>query len=150
MKKITKRCELCEKKFTITYYAKVDDEEATDICSRCWDKKVSSHWQSTRDVLKKNPPVRKHENYSTVLGSYLSNKDKKPKRYAGRYLDNLVPEAQAKKSKKESSKDNKDSLVGSKPQISWLTNHSNGFKEPMLSQNLSNRVEKLLGKLKDA
>ena len=145
MKKIIKRCQLCKAKFSITYYAKIDDDDATDVCTPCWNRKVSAHWHSTRDVLKSNPKPES-DNYSKILGGYLDKK-KKPQSVAARYLDNLVPEAQQKKNEVKKVKE-KPANVVTAPNIPWLTNHSNGFKNPVMSNSLQANVGKLIGKLK--
>lgn len=54
--KITKTCSFCSQKFSMTYFAATTEEEATDVCFKCWNKNVLSHYTSTRDVLKSNTP----------------------------------------------------------------------------------------------
>lgn len=170
MQKITKTCKHCKSVFTITYYVRVDDDkDATDVCNRCWNKRVSNYWTSTRDVLKDNHKSNE-KNYSDSLASYLESKNKKaskPKSGIAIYLDNLIPESQLKKADKpkkdkdkdkknkdKKDKDKKGSVVAAPvvntPNIPWLTNHSNGNKEPMLSPSLEIRVGSLLNKLKGA
>lgn len=163
MQTVTKNCKNCKTSFTITYYLTVADE-ATDICNRCWNKRVSHYWTSTRDVLKDNPKSS-GSNYADSLTSYYSSKkkdnkkDNKPKSGAALYLDNLIPESKLKKEQKKDKKNkHKDKEKGKKdaavvvtaPNIPWLTNHSNGSKEPLMNSGLEFNVDSLLNKLKGA
>lgn len=132
MNKITKSCGICSKKFTITYYASVADNDTTDVCNRCWNNKINNHWQSTRNVLSGNKI------------SFQSS-EKRFSSPAGYYLDNLNPENNVKKNKNDKkSKEN----AGTTSVVKWLTNHQNGVKDPVLSPMLEKNVESLLTKLK--
>jgi hypothetical protein len=150
MQTVTKNCKNCKTSFTITYYLTVADE-ATDICNRCWNKRVSSYWTSTRDVLKNNH--KSSHSYTDSLTSYSYSSKKtnfKPKSGIALYLDNLIPESKLKKKDKKKKKKKEVSSIVTTPNIPWLTNHSNGSKEPLMNSGLDHNVNSLLNKLKGA
>lgn len=176
MQKITNKCNSCGNKFTITYYAKVEDNDLASTCNRCWNKQVSSYWTSTRDVLKTSPSTytSSKNDYSSTLGSFLSAKKavSKPKSASSVYFDNLIPESKLNsgKSKNKGNKngkgrDNKQhrqlhfssdkkvepiaAATPAAPTVSWLANHHTGAKEPLLSGELEINVQRLMKKIKE-
>lgn len=156
MQKITNKCNSCGNKFTITYYAKVEDNDLASTCNRCWNKQVSSYWTSTRDVLKTSPSTytSSKNDYSSTLGSFLAAKKavSKPKSASSVYFDNLIPESKLKKGDKPKNKNNppkeKQENIGT-PRVSWLANHHTGAKEPLLSGELEINVRRLMKKIKE-
>ena len=139
MNKISKVCQYCKTIFSTIYYAKVEDDDVTNVCSRCWNKHVSKFWTSTRDVLKNNRVSQTNSNFEK-----FRSKNDRQQFSANRYLWNLTPESTNKKT--PSHKQEKPTYSNT-PTIPWLVNHSS-TKESFLSSVLDQNVDVLIKKLK--
>jgi hypothetical protein len=149
MQKITKSCGSCKKSFTITYYAAVSDEDATDVCPRCWDKQVRNYYTSSRDVLKGNPVSIKPAPSTKVydvdpMEKLLGNL--KPSELSGK-LKNVKPSSRARRKKEKEDRKRVTVSRGESPWVGHLS-PSKASSGPSLSEQQSKQLDKLIESLK--